>query len=191
MSTKQLLIIDNHDSFTYNLLQIVRELGVDKYHLVFPEHFDLSTINKYDKVLISPGPGLPSERKVLYNIIRACTGRMPMLGVCLGHQALAETFGAGLQKPGRIVHGESSMIRHTNDSDLFRGIPENFQAGRYHSWCVQEKAFPEVLRCTATDADGLIMAVEHRQFPLFGIQFHPESIMTPYGAQIIENWLSI
>ncbi len=186
----KLLIVDNHDSFTHNLEQIIRESGWRNYDICFPEDLDLSRLADYNKVLLSPGPGLPNERPVLKELVLRAGKNISVLGVCLGHQAIAEAFGGTLRHVGRVAHGEAVEMCHTNESLIFSEIPADFIGGKYHSWCVEEKTFPDVLKITACDPDGLIMALEHKELPVYGIQFHPESIMTPEGAKMIRNWLA-
>ncbi len=170
-------------------MQIIREDGWLNYDICFPEDLDLSRLSDYNKVLLSPGPGLPHERPVLKELILRAGKNISVLGVCLGHQAIAEAFGGKLRHVGRVAHGEAAEMYHTGTSLIFSEIPIKFIGGKYHSWCVDEKTFPDVLRVTAHDQEGLIMALEHKELPVYGIQFHPESIMTPEGGKMIRNWL--
>lgn len=188
----KLLIFDNHDSFTYNLVQIIREWGKCSFDVVADEQFINLDLNDYDKILLSPGPGLPAESLRLLTVIPQCAGRMPIMGVCLGHQAIAVAFGGQLQRARRVVHGEVSLAKKTGiSSPLFRGIPDEFEVGRYHSWTVDPSKPGSDIQVTAETADGTIMALQHRTLPVFGVQFHPESVMTPLGAKIVRNWLEL
>jgi len=186
----KILIIDNYDSFTYNLVYIIREkisdVTVYRNDKISPED-----CLKYDGIILSPGPGLPKESGNLPDIIEACAGRIPILGVCLGHQAIAEHLGSTLGNLEEVYHGvQSTICLCENSGLLFTNIPETFQAGRYHSWDVNDKE-DKNFHVTALTEEGTIMALENQEKKLFGIQFHPESIMTPDGHIILENFLSI
>lgn len=186
---KKILLIDNYDSFTYNLVHLIKSLGyevdVKRNDAVTPEEADC-----YDKILLSPGPGIPSEAGLLIEIVKHCAPHKSILGVCLGHQAIGEIFGGTLVNLKEVHHGVSSLINVTSDDNLFDGLGNNFEAGRYHSWAVSQENFPEVLEVTAMDDSGEIMALRHRKFDVKGVQFHPESVLTPLGAKIMENWLN-
>ena len=183
---KKILLIDNYDSFTYNLVHLIRALGyevdVKRNDAVTPEEAD-----GYDKILLSPGPGIPSEAGLLIDIVKHCAPHKSILGVCLGHQAIGEIFGGTLVNLKEVHHGVSSLINVTSDDLLFDGLGNNFEAGRYHSWAVSQENFPEVLEVTALDDSGEIMALRHKKFDVKGVQFHPESVLTPLGAKIMEN----
>jgi 3-deoxy-7-phosphoheptulonate synthase len=184
-----IVIIDNYDSFTYNLAQYIGELGADvqvfRNDAVTPKQVaDL----KPSHILISPGPGHPSDAGVSREVIRELGPEIPTLGVCLGHQCIGEVFGGKVVRAPRLMHGKTSPIQHNNDP-LFKGIPEPFEATRYHSLIVEEQSFPHDLEVIATTAEGEIMALRHREHPIVGLQFHPESVLTPYGKQILKNFL--
>ncbi len=184
-----ILVIDNHDSFVYNLVHYLEGYG---HHITVKRPIQVEKINieNFDKILLSPGPGLPDQADELMKAIDLWHNEKPMLGVCLGHQALASYFGAELCNLDTITHGISSLLYVEDYTDaLFEDLPKKLDVGRYHSWIVDEKTFPEELVCTAVNSQGLIMAFRHRSLPIFGIQFHPESILTPNGRQIISNWL--
>lgn len=187
----KILVIDNYDSFTFNLVQ---QLGTLKCKVTVKrnDEISLSDINKIkpDKILISPGPKKPEDPKISLQIIEELGSKIPILGVCLGHQAIALTFGAKVIKSKRPVHGMTSKILH-NDKNLFKGIPQSFEAMRYHSLIVEKESLPSTLEITAQTEDGLIMGIRHKDFPIEGIQFHPESILTTHGSQIILNWLKL
>lgn len=209
-----LIIIDNYDSFTFNLSHLVKQLGAH-CDTVRNDQFQLSDLEAYDKIILSPGPGIPSEAGLLLEVIRTYAGRKPMLGVCLGHQAIGEAFGARLENLSDVFHGVQTPIRITAPDYLFEGIPQfgqescqtlqgesgkrqgesrkrlgELSVGRYHSWVVSKEGFPASLEITAESEEGQIMALRHRTFDIRGIQFHPESVLTPDGATILRNWLN-
>ena len=186
----KIVIIDNYDSFTYNLSHLVKELGADV--TVFRnDKFLLNEIEQYDKIILSPGPGIPSEAGLLLDVIRTYRGRKPMLGVCLGHQAIGEVFGARLTNLSTVYHGVATEGTQYGNDPIFRGMPKRIIMGRYHSWVVDSTSLPECLEVTAMSDDGYIMALRHRHYDIHGIQFHPESVMTPEGRQIVRNWLEL
>ena len=184
----KIALIDNYDSFTYNLVHLVRSLGTD-VDVIKNDRFRLGDLVAYDKILLSPGPGLPSEAGLLLDVIKEYAGKKSILGVCLGHQAIAETFGARLKNLGNVIHGISSPCRPTADDMLFRGLPTEFKVGRYHSWVVVKENLPACLEVTAMSDDEEIMSIRHREYDVRGIQFHPESVLTPTGGEIMKNWL--
>ena len=186
----KIVIIDNYDSFTYNLSHLVKELGADV--TVFRnDKFLLNEIEQYDKIILSPGPGIPSEAGLLLDVIRTYHGRKPMLGVCLGHQAIGEVFGARLTNLSTVYHGVATEGTQYGNDPIFRGMPKRIIMGRYHSWVVDSTSLPECLEVTAMSDDGYIMALRHRHYDIHGIQFHPESVLTPEGRQIVKNWLEL
>ena len=186
----KIVIIDNYDSFTYNLSHLVKELGADV--AVFRnDKFLLNEIEQYDKIILSPGPGIPSEAGLLLDVIRTYRGRKPMLGVCLGHQAIGEVFGARLTNLSTVYHGVATEGTQYGNDPIFRGMPKRIIMGRYHSWVVDSTSLPECLEVTAMSDDGYIMALRHRHYDIHGIQFHPESVLTPDGRQIVRNWLEL
>jgi len=186
----KVIIIDNYDSFTYNLAHLVKELGAD-VTVWYNDCFKLSQIAAFDKILLSPGPGLPSEAGLLLDIIRVYADSKSILGVCLGHQAIAEVYGGVLLNLPNVYHGIASMGTQLGNDPIFTGLPEQITMGRYHSWVVNRADFPDVLDITALSNDGQIMGLKHKHYDLHGIQFHPESILTPQGRVIIRNWLEI
>ena len=186
----KIVIIDNYDSFTYNLSHLVKELGADV--TVFRnDKFLLNEIEQYDKIILSPGPGIPSEAGLLLDVIRTYRGRKPMLGVCLGHQAIGEVFGARLTNLSTVYHGVATEGTQYGNDPIFRGMPKRIIMGRYHSWVVDSTSLPECLEVTAMSDDGYIMALRHRHYDIHGIQFHPESVLTHEGKQIVKNWLEL
>jgi anthranilate synthase component 2 len=184
----KIIIIDNYDSFTYNLSHLIKELGAE-VSVVRNDQFDLSIIENYDKIVLSPGPGIPSEAGLLLDVIRTYAGHKPMLGVCLGHQAIGEAFGARLENLTNVFHGVATPCHIVAGDPIFNGLPESFSIGRYHSWVVSKENLPECLEITAVSDEGQIMALRHRDYDLHGIQFHPESVLTPDGKTIIRNWI--
>lgn len=197
----KIVIIDNYDSFTYNLAHLVRELGAE-VTVLRNDQFELPQLEEYDKIILSPGPGIPSEAGLLLDVIRTYAGKKPMLGVCLGHQAIGEVFGAKLENLKEVYHGvategtvryEEPGARSQEPGELvdkiFTGLPQRIIMGRYHSWVVSRDGFPDSLEVTAESDEGQIMALRHREYDIRGIQFHPESVLTPDGARIIKNWL--
>ena len=185
---ERIIIIDNYDSFTYNLSHLVKELGAD-VTVVRNDQFSLDDIEVFDKIILSPGPGIPSEAGLLLDVIRHYAGKKPILGVCLGHQAIGEVFGAKLENLSEVFHGVATPCRIVADDLLFQGLPDELTVGRYHSWVVSRENFPECLEVTAVSNEGQIMALRHREYDVRGIQFHPESVLTPEGKEMISNWL--
>lgn len=182
------VIIDNYDSFTYNLAHLVKELGAE-VDVLRNDKFELEELEKYDKIILSPGPGIPEEAGLLLEVIRTYAGRKPMLGVCLGEQAIGQAFGGKLTNLSEVFHGIQTNVKIKNKDYIFDGLPTEIPVGRYHSWVVDADGFPEELMVTAISPEGQIMALKHREYDVHGIQFHPESVLTPDGKQIIGNWL--
>ena len=190
MINKKLLIVDNYDSFTYNLVQMVEQCGFMDYDLKKNDEISLAEADNYQMFLFSPGPGIPSEAGILCDLIKQYAGKKKMLGICLGHQAIAECFGASLINMEEIAHGMASVTYLTDDKDyIFKKVPELFMSGRYHSWMVSYDNFPKELLITAIDEDENIMAIKHKTYDIHGVQFHPESYITENGERIIANWL--
>ena len=184
------VIIDNYDSFTYNLSHLVKELGAD-VTVLRNDRFALPELEKFDKIILSPGPGIPSEAGLLLDVILTYASRKPMLGVCLGHQAIGEAFGAQLTNLSDVFHGVSTPCRISTTDPIFKGLPQEITVGRYHSWVVSREGLPSCLEITALSDEGQIMALRHRDYPIHGIQFHPESVLTPQGRTIIDNFLKL
>ena len=183
------VIIDNYDSFTYNLSHLLKELGAS-VTVVRNDMFRLEDLEQYDRIVLSPGPGIPSEAGLMPQVIKSYAGRKPILGICLGHQAIGEAFGARLLNIGNVVHGVATPAHITVQDYLFKGLPKDIEVGRYHSWVVDDKELPQCLEVTSRSDDGYIMSLRHREFDIRGIQFHPESVLTPQGKTIINNWLN-
>jgi anthranilate synthase component 2 len=183
------LVIDNYDSFTYNLVHLINELGYET-EVWRNDKFELPDVAKYDKILLSPGPGIPEEAGLLLDVIKTYAPSKRIMGVCLGQQAIAEAFGGQLLNLGRPMHGIATPVTKTvADEPLFKDIKPQFEVGRYHSWVVDPAQFPESLTITSVDGEGQIMSIRHKELDVCGVQFHPESVLTPEGKQMIKNWL--
>ena len=192
----KILVFDNYDSFTYNLVHLIKQLGYTDIEVHRNDKIALADIARFDKIILSPGPGVPSESGILLDVIKKYAPTKPILGVCLGEQAIGEAFGARLINLTEVYHGISSEIKVVADDYIFNGIipPEgcveaSFEAGRYHSWAVSREDFPACLQITALDENGIIMALKHREYDVHGVQFHPESVLTPKGGEIVRNFL--
>ncbi len=190
----KILIFDNYDSFTYNLVHIVEKLKNTKVDVFRNDEIDLEKIKEYDKIILSPGPGLPAQSGLLLPLIKEFATTKSILGVCLGQQAIAEAFGGSLVNLSTVFHGVATSIkinknRTSRVNDIFLDLPNEIMVGRYHSWVVNKNDFPKELKITAEDEDGEIMALEHPKYDLQAVQFHPESVMTPDGEKMISNWL--
>lgn len=185
----RLLIIDNYDSFTYNIVHAIRSLGVEP-DIYRNDMIDIDAIDSYDKIIISPGPGIPSEAGIVPEMLRRYASSKPILGICLGHQAIGERFGATLKNLPNVYHGVKSTITVHKPDYLFENLPDTLDVGRYHSWVVGKEGFPDCLEILATSPDGEIMALRHREYDIRGVQFHPESILTPEGINILRNWIN-
>ena len=184
----KIVIIDNYDSFTYNLSHLVKDLGAE-VAVVRNDQFRLDEIEAYSKIILSPGPGIPSEAGLLLDVIRTYAGRKPILGVCLGHQAIGEVFGAKLENLSDVFHGVATPCHIITDDPIFSGISRDITIGRYHSWVVAREDLPDCLEVTAVSDEGQIMALRHRNLNVRGIQFHPESVLTPDGRKMLQNWM--
>lgn len=184
----KIVIIDNYDSFVYNLSHLIKELGAE-VSVRRNDRFRMDEIAEFDKIVLSPGPGIPEEAGLLMDVIRTYAGKKPILGVCLGEQAIGEVYGGTLTNLDEVFHGVQSTITVTEPDYLFEGLPSQIRVGRYHSWVVDRKTLPESLEVTALSEEGYIMALRHRSFDVRGVQFHPESVLTPDGKQILANWI--
>lgn len=186
----KILIIDNYDSFTYNLVHAVRELGFGDVIVRRNDCIELDEAEQYDKIILSPGPGIPEEAGLLLPLIKRYAQTKSILGVCLGEQAIGEAFGAALTNLSEVKHGISTPIRIVKEDCLFNGLPTTLNVGRYHSWVVSRVQFPACLEVIAEDGEGEIMALRHKVYDVRGVQFHPESVLTPDGLTMLRNWLS-
>ena len=185
----KILILDNYDSFTYNLLHAVKSLGYDEVDVIRNDKIDLASVAQYDKIILSPGPGIPEEAGLLLPLIQQYAETKSILGVCLGHQAFGVVFGATLENIPFVFHGVQTVAKITGSDYLFTGLPDEMLVGRYHSWIVSSENFPSELEITAVDEAGSVMAMKHKTLDLHGVQFHPESILTPEGIHIIRNFI--
>ena len=185
----RILVFDNYDSFTYNLVHAVKKLGYTDLEVHRNDQIALEDVARFDKIILSPGPGLPSESGILLDLIRTYAPTKSILGVCLGEQAIAEAFGGTLINLTEVHHGVSSMVDVLEDDVLFNGLKKRLEVGRYHSWAAEKSTLPECLTITAVDAEGMIMGLAHKTYDVRGVQFHPESILTPHGEKMLKNWL--
>ena len=186
----KIAILDNYDSFTYNLVHLVNSIYADCVDVYMNDISDIEVFRDYQGIILSPGPGVPDDAGILKDVIRFYAASKPLFGVCLGMQAVAEVFGGSLRNlPGVFYGVDTEVIQTGNRHRLFKDMPGKFLAGRYHSWIVSRERLPDCLDITAVDSDGEIMALAHREYDICGVQFHPESILTPCGKQILENWM--
>jgi anthranilate synthase component II len=188
----ELLIIDNQDSFTWNLVQLVEETKIANVSVVSNTNLKIEELLKYDGIILSPGPGLPKEHDILYKVVQNYASTKPILGVCLGMQLIAEVFGGKLRQKQKIIHGEQQEIYcKEGEKGIFKGIENNIKVGLYHSWIVEKETLPQELEILAETKDEILMAIKHHSFPVWGVQFHPESILTPQGETMIRNWIEM
>ncbi len=188
---KKILVIDNYDSFVYNIIHILRELGCE-VDIFRNDCITLEQVDAYDKIVLSPGPGIPSEAGLLLPIIERYAPTKSILGVCLGHQAIGEAFGATLTNLSKVYHGVDSVVKQIAKDPIFEGVSQEFTVGRYHSWVVERGSVPSDMEVTVEEPEsGLVMAMRHKKYDVRGVQFHPESILTKDGKLIIKNWLEL
>jgi len=188
----RILVFDNYDSFTYNLVHLVEKLTHGKVEVYRNDQIPLEKVKEFDKIILSPGPGIPEEAGLLLPLIREYAATKSILGVCLGHQAIGEAFGGRLVNLSTVYHGVATpvqILKRGGARDLFDGLPDSFEVGRYHSWVISEEGFPEELEVTARDEQNMIMALRHKKLDITGVQFHPESVLTAEGHRIMSNWL--
>ena len=187
---KKIVVIDNYDSFTYNLVHYLEALNAE-VTVHRNDEFELEELQKFDKILLSPGPGIPDEAGLLKAVIQKYASSKSILGVCLGQQAIGEVFGGNLINLDKVFHGVATKVKiKVTDESLFNHLPNEFEVGRYHSWVVNSGDFPDILETTSVDESGQIMSLRHKTFDVKGVQFHPESVLTPNGKQILENWIN-
>lgn len=184
----KIVIIDNYDSFTYNLSHLIKEIGTE-VTVIRNDQFTLNQLERFDKIVLSPGPGIPSEAGLLLDVIKTYKGRKPILGVCLGHQAIGEVFGGTLENLSDVFHGVATEGTQFSNDYIFDSLPKRITMGRYHSWVVSRENFPTCLEVTAVSDEGQIMALKHKNYDIHGIQFHPESVLTPEGKTILRNFI--
>lgn len=187
----KILVFDNYDSFTYNLVHLVEKITHTKVDVYRNDEIALEKVKEYDKIILSPGPGIPEEAGMLLPLIKEYAAAKSILGVCLGHQAIGEAFGGKLVNLSTVYHGVATPVKidRTKKAQLFEGFSDTFEAGRYHSWVIAEENFPAALEVTARDENNYIMALQHKKYDVQGVQFHPESVLTPMGEDILKNWL--
>lgn len=186
------MVFDNYDSFTYNLVHLVEKILHQKVDVFRNDQISLDAVKDYDKIILSPGPGIPEEAGLLLPLIKEYASTKSILGVCLGHQAIGQAFGGTLVNLDKVYHGIATEIKITNPTaKILQGLGDTVEVGRYHSWIVNEKDFPEELEITAVDDNGLIMGLQHKTYDVQGVQFHPESVLTPDGEKMMRNWLAI
>jgi anthranilate synthase component II len=186
----KILVFDNYDSFTYNLVHLVEKILHEKVDVYRNDKIGLEKVKEYDKIILSPGPGIPEEAGLMLSLIKEYATTKSILGVCLGHQAIGEAFGGKLVNLSTVYHGVATNCNlSTVNCRLFTGMPQTFEVGRYHSWIVSDENFPEELEVTARDDNNYIMALQHKKYDVQGVQFHPESVLTPDGEKIMRNWL--
>ena len=185
-----ILVVDNYDSFTYNLVYLLKQFPNVNVDVVRNDQIKMEEVKNYDKILFSPGPGIPKEAGVMCDVILNYASSKPMLGVCLGPQAIGEVFGSKLKNLTKVFHGIATDIFVSQAGGIFRDVPKTFKAGRYHSWVIDENAFSGELEITATDENNLIMAVRHKKYDIQGVQFHPESILTEHSQAMMSNWIN-
>ena len=184
----KIVIIDNYDSFTYNLSHLIKEIGAE-VTVIRNDQFTLNQLEPFDKIVLSPGPGIPSEAGLLLDVIKTYKGRKPILGECLGHQAIGEVFGGTLENLSDVFHGVATEGTQFSNDYIFDSLPKRITMGRYHSWVVSRENFPTCLEVTAVSDEGQIMALKHKNYDIHGIQFHPESVLTPEGKTIVKNFI--
>ena len=184
----KIVIIDNYDSFTYNLSHLIKEIGAE-VTVIRNDQFTLNQLERFDKIVLSPGPGIPSEAGLLLDVIKTYKGHKPILGVCLGHQAIGEVFGGTLENLSDVFHGVATEGTQFSNDYIFNSLPKRITMGRYHSWVVSRENFPTCLEVTAVSDEGQIMALKHKNYDIHGIQFHPESVLTPEGKTILRNFI--
>ncbi|MCD8289971.1 MAG: aminodeoxychorismate/anthranilate synthase component II [Prevotella sp.] len=184
----RIVIIDNYDSFTYNLSHLIKELGAS-VTVYRNDKFQLPDLEPFDKIVLSPGPGIPSEAGLLLDVIKTYAGRKPILGICLGHQAIGEAFGAKLTNLSCVFHGVATPVHICADDYIFDTLPMTMEVGRYHSWIVDKESLPDCFEITSVSDEGYIMSMRHKEYDIRGIQYHPESVLTPDGKTIMNNWL--
>lgn len=186
----KILVLDNYDSFTYNLVQMIEQITAEKVAVFRNDEISLADIAAYDKIILSPGPGIPSEAGLLLEVIKAYAPQKSLLGVCLGQQAIAEAFGGSLINLSEIYHGVATSAKKITEHHILDGLPETIEVGRYHSWAVNTEGFPEELVVTSVDENGIIMSLKHKTYDVHAVQYHPESILTPYGREILTNFFN-
>lgn len=189
---RSILVIDNYDSFTYNLVYYIEKITGEKTDVYRNDEITIDEVDRYKKILLSPGPGIPNEAGICLDLVRRYAPTKSIIGICLGHQAIAEAFGGRLLNLSQVHHGVKSQVTILNNREpLFSGIPAILEAGRYHSWVVERDSLPSCFTITCEDKEGIVMGISHKQYDLRGLQFHPESVLTEYGMDIMRNWIEM
>jgi anthranilate synthase component II len=187
----KILMLDNYDSFTYNLVHYIEKITNQKIDVYRNDKISLEEVNAYDKIILSPGPGIPDEAGIMKQLIKQYGSTKSILGVCLGHQAIGEVYGGKLLNMNKVYHGVATKIHLLQKNKLFEGVPDVFEAGRYHSWIISNENVPDCLEILAEDDEKRIMALKHKEHNVYGVQFHPESVLTPDGMKMITNWINL
>lgn len=185
----KILVLDNYDSFVYNLVHYIKQLGFEDVDVFRNDKIKIEDVAKYDKILLSPGPGIPEEAGIMIDLIKAYAESKSIMGVCLGHQAIAEAFGCELENMSEVLHGVGTPMKVIAEDVIYSDLPKEFEVGRYHSWQVKENSLGEAFNLTATDDSGNVMSIRHKNLDVVGVQYHPESVLTEHGLKIVENWL--
>jgi anthranilate synthase component II len=185
----KILVLDNYDSFVYNLVHYIRQLGFDDVDVFRNDKISLEEVGKYDKILLSPGPGIPEEAGIMLDLIKQYADTKSILGVCLGHQAIAEAFGGELENMADVLHGVGNKMQVVAEDSIYNGLPKEFVVGRYHSWQVKKDSLGGIFKLTGVDEKGNVMSMRHSTLDVVGLQYHPESVLTDHGLDIVENWL--
>lgn len=185
----KILVLDNYDSFVYNLVHYIKQLGYEDVDVYRNDKITLEEVAKYDKILLSPGPGIPEEAGIMIDLIKKYANSKSILGVCLGHQAIAEAFGSELENMDEVLHGIGDTMIVVEDDVIYNELPQEFEVGRYHSWQVKKDSLGDVFKLTGKDNKGNVMSMRHKSLDVVGVQYHPESVLTEYGLKIVENWL--
>ncbi len=186
----KILVLDNYDSFVYNLVHYIRQLGFTDVDVYRNDKIALSDVEKYDKILLSPGPGIPNESGIMIDLIKKYAGSKSIMGVCLGHQAIAEAFGSELENMDEVLHGVGNKMEVVAEDSIYNELPNSFEVGRYHSWQVKKDTLGDVFKITGVDENGNVMSIRHNSLDVVGVQYHPESVLTEHGLKIVENWLN-
>lgn len=185
----KILVLDNYDSFVYNLVHYIKQLGFDDVDVFRNDKIALADVAKYDKILLSPGPGIPEEAGIMIDLIKQYADSKSIMGVCLGHQAIAEAFGSELENMEEVLHGVDNVMNVVSEDSIYNGLPSSFKVGRYHSWQVKKDSLGDTFKLTGVDENGSVMSMRHNSLDVVGVQYHPESVLTENGLEIVENWL--
>ena len=186
----KILVLDNYDTFVYNLVHYIKQLGFTDVDVYRNDKIALSDVEKYDKILLSPGPGIPNESGIMIDLIKKYADSKSIMGVCLGHQAIAEAFGSELENMDEVLHGVGNKMEVVAEDSIYNELPTSFEVGRYHSWQVKKDTLGDAFKITGVDENGNVMSIRHNSLDVVGVQYHPESVLTEHGLKIVENWLN-